>query len=519
MQVLADVMLLRSTEPARPGLPPVFEARPHETVSQPSGFSSLLSEALKPPEPWRESSPPSAQPETAVREEPVAAGEEAEARTREMQRRPRERETSRNKADPREDALRCEEDECRRVLVRLTGEQSPIDGGAPGAGKAVSAGQAREVSGVVREVAGLVRSLKAVLQDSQKSGTEPGEKRADEARKGIQALLDLLHGVIPKPRMEAVEKAATVAETALAGVKRRETGVQPGAVTKAITEFLAEIPAVRDLVAALTPKAREGEKPEMRSTRKTHGTVHADGEQVRVREDGVRMRLDVRDQRVNDPHSLREMVRIVRRQPGEAAEPRAAGEKASPVPPPENGVMPPVSAPKAGRESSLFMQQDQSARMTQALKKTAPAEPLSNARQIVEQVVSRARVTVKSGMTEMHLQLNPRNMGRVGMHFTVNAEGELTAKLMASNDAVRQYLQDNLSGFTRDLADAGVVVAKIEVSAEGPGRQFSREGRSERPEDDWQVSAGHVSAGGADRAVEEMALRRPRGEGQLDVLA
>jgi flagellar hook-length control protein FliK len=302
--------------------------------------------------------------------------------------------------------------------------------------------------------------------------------------------------------------------------------MQPGGAPaiKAVEDFIKDLPAIKDLVTALSSSRGKDEKQTAESRGEKTETKGKHAEQsARLHEDGsreARLRMNVRDQRVNDPHSLREAVRIVKRQPaqGEDLRPGGRADKVSSVPPAEQAVMPPVKAPTAGRDSSLWMQQDSSSRMSQSVKKTSVPEPLTNARQIVEQVVERARVTVKSGMTEMRLQLNPRNMGRVGMHFSLNADGELTAKLMASNESVRQYLQENISSFAHDLADAGVVVAHIEVAAEGAGRQFTQDGKSAKQEDGERSG---LFPSGLGEGLAELDPRQGanRHDGRLDVRA
>jgi len=498
-------------------LPPGFESRisPSQPASQNSAFVGLLADSLKPPDPVREERPPAPESFNAA-VEPFEDEYEADLDGC-AQREPEQVDAREERAI--EDARRFEEEERKRQRVPIFGEQAPVRDALAPARKEPVKEATGEIPPFLRDVARLVRTLKKIVEESG-DGTQagPAAKRADEAIKGMQALLDLLRGVLPKQKMEAMERAPVALETALKEGRTGKGLTQPGVVAKQVEEFLGKLPALQDLVAEASKQVKDARKPEGPPEKKPKGVLQAGGADLRSIEDGIRMRLDVKDQRVNDPHSLREPVRIVKRQSVEGEAVQKSGEKKAPIPPPETGGLPPVKAPSSGREASTF-QQDLASRMTQTVKKAAATETLTNPRQVVEQIVSRARVTVKSGMTEMHLQLNPRNMGRVGMHFMVNQEGELTAKLMASNESVRQYLQENLSTFSRDLADAGVVVTRIEVSADAPGRQFPQEGRSGR---DW--------AQDRDGAVPLTVRQEPRtitggyslqtgSEGNLDVLA
>ncbi len=518
MQGYAEGVLLTSPLARSQTLLPVgFESRTGHVSqgSQTSAFATMLADSLKPPDPVHEERPQAPESlngtDTRFEHEYEADVDESVQRTPEQ--------VDAREEQAIEDARRFEEEERKRQRVPMFGEQAPVPDALALARKEPVKEATGEIPPFLREVARLVRTLKTMAQESGEGAqTDPGTKRADDALKGMQALLDLLRGVLPKKEMEAIEKAPVALETALKEGRGGKGPTQPGAVAKQVEDFLKQLPALQDLVAEVSKQVKDARKSEGVTEKKPKGALQAGGADLRSIEDGIRMRLDVKDQRVNDPHALRETVRIVKRQSVEGEAVQKSGEKAAPIPPPENGGLPPVKAPSSGREASTF-QQDLGSRMTQSVKKTSATETLSNPRQVVEQIVSRARVTVKSGMTEMHLQLNPRNMGRVGMHFTVNQDGELTAKLMASNESVRQYLQENISTFSRDLADAGVVVTRIEVSADAPGRQFPQEGRSGRDGTEHRDGAVSVTVRQEPRTIPGGYPLQAGSEGNLDVLA
>jgi len=139
----------------------------------------------------------------------------------------------------------------------------------------------------------------------------------------------------------------------------------------------------------------------------------------------------------------------------------------------------------------------------------------------MKEIAERARVTVKSGKTDMHMTLHPRSLGRITMHFSLGADGELSARLTASNDSVRQYLQDNLSGFSRDLADAGVQVAQLEVLASGAHSQssFGRSLESGQDTEEAAMTAGIMAGGSGKRAKAEHTPGIWQHDGLLDVRA
>jgi hypothetical protein len=78
---------------------------------------------------------------------------------------------------------------------------------------------------------------------------------------------------------------------------------------------------------------------------------------------------------------------------------------------------------------------------------------------------------------------------------------------------VRQYLQENLSNFSRDLADAGVSVAHLEVSDNGTRRQFM-DGRAP---DEGKADEGSANTAAAKQAAEQAAVQQH--DGLLDVQA
>lgn len=304
----------------------------------------------------------------------------------------------------------------------------------------------------------------------------------------VMALLGQLAQLVKPERLDALKEqfAGVKAERHAAAVPAGSDASGQAQLARKLAAFAKALPDAKELDALMEKAARfleQGPAGTVKSSQ-AEGSMRRRGESRSAPVRGDRadpektqaIMAEVRDQRINDPKSLRETIRIVRREP--AAEGRVAqgrAEMPGAVPPPEVQAVPPVAAPKATGQGALFLQHDFSAGVMAETKKVSAPDQLRNPREIVRQVVERASLTVKSGMTEMHVQLNPRDMGRIGMHFSLSADGEMTARLVASNDNVRQYLQDNLASFSRDLADAGVSLARIEVAVDNGRREFGRE--------------------------------------------
>jgi len=431
------------------------------------------------------------------------------------------------KIQPREEEARTEEpqtEEARPDELQAKGA-ALVREGVQGKEKPEQAGQAEQAEPVRRALDAVRKGIRELVQEG--ANEEKQKKLAGDLR----GLLDLLSLYMPVKKLEALEKEAAraiaAAETGVPkkGIEARQGAVQDKGVAS-LVRLAKLLPDAEEAAAFLEKaKAQLGEAPQGNLRGNRHGAKK--GEAAELARDGVherdarevfRFAVELRDQRVNDPRSLRDAVRVIRHEGLKDPQGKQA-ENALPVAnAAETQAVIPVSAPKAGQQSSLFAQHDFGAAGTGASKKAQAGEGLKNPQQIVKQIVEHARVTVKSGMTEMHLTLTPRSMGRIGMHFTLGADGELSAKLVASNESVRQYLQDNLSNFSRDLADAGVSVTHLEVMADGSRNQFMN-GRAFGGEAEGGAKAGGIAETGTAQQNGVQSLQEGAHDGRLDVRA
>jgi hypothetical protein len=388
----------------------------------------------------------------------------------------------------------------------------------------------QELSAKARETLSAVR--KTIRELVQEGMTEEGQKKlAGETTK----LLDLLRSLRPEKNFEALEKGATRAlASAARSVSKAGTQdvVQPGAAQDkgvlSLVRLARLLPGKQEVTALASQTGAQGidaHPGKKQALKKALAGGEESGAALRDAREAFRLAVEVRDQRINDPRSLREAVRVARREGVSAQQAgltevrdKPAQAEPNPVSAADAKAFPPVTAPKSGQQSSLFMQHDFGARETGAGKKVQAGESLKNPQQVMREIVEHARVTVKSGMTEMHLTLNPRSMGRIGMHFSLGADGELSAKLVASNEAVRQYLQENLSTFSRDLADAGVNLAHLEVAADGARRHFM-DGHAFEGEAAGESAEGRSAGGLSDGAADGSVFQERQHDGLLDVRA
>lgn len=150
----------------------------------------------------------------------------------------------------------------------------------------------------------------------------------------------------------------------------------------------------------------------------------------------------------------------------------------------------PGSQEQLNRDGMFFRQQEAGkpalAGKTLFTRKTG----IQNPRVVFDQVVQRATITHRSGMSEMKLHLNPKKLGRIAMKLVIK-DGQLSGTLQAASESVRQLLKSNLGLLQQELRDAGMNLEQLVISDEkrhglpwgGESRQGTdRDSSSQNPE-------------------------------------
>ena len=83
--------------------------------------------------------------------------------------------------------------------------------------------------------------------------------------------------------------------------------------------------------------------------------------------------------------------------------------------------------------------------------------------EIFEQVVEQVKVNVTADTSEMVMQLNPENLGKVNLSV-VAKEGHITAQFVTENEVARQALESQIQQLRDTLGEQGLKVDKVEVS-------------------------------------------------------
>ncbi len=95
-------------------------------------------------------------------------------------------------------------------------------------------------------------------------------------------------------------------------------------------------------------------------------------------------------------------------------------------------------------------------------------------REIMEQIVNRAEISLKEGKSEVKLQLMPENLGSVYIKISME-KGAMTAKVYAENIQVKELIDNNLNQLRINLGEKGINVSSLEVSVGQDPRSFERQ--------------------------------------------
>ena len=120
------------------------------------------------------------------------------------------------------------------------------------------------------------------------------------------------------------------------------------------------------------------------------------------------------------------------------------------------------------------------------------------ARQVMEQVQSGLLKNLNNGRTQLTLQLDPPNLGRVAVILQIQ-DKEVRALIRPSSPEVAQMVSDNLARLKASLEQQGLRVAKIEVQTQ------TQEGQTQT----WQGQEEHNKA--RERMREAIRIARMRG--------
>ena len=108
-----------------------------------------------------------------------------------------------------------------------------------------------------------------------------------------------------------------------------------------------------------------------------------------------------------------------------------------------------------------------------------------NSENIVRQLVDAIKVNVNSSFSEMELQLQPENLGKLNLVIS-SRDGIITAQFMAENDVVKNAIENQIVMLKDNFEQQGLKVDAVEVTVQTHGFEMGKnlEGREDNPQDD-----------------------------------
>jgi flagellar hook-length control protein FliK len=103
---------------------------------------------------------------------------------------------------------------------------------------------------------------------------------------------------------------------------------------------------------------------------------------------------------------------------------------------------------------------------------TTPPSHTSSDRPVVDQltraVAAHVEVVQREGQTNVHLHLDPPQLGSVQIHLTATGHS-VSARIVVAQEGTRQLLQDQAQNLRQSLAQAGVSLGSFDVARDGGG--------------------------------------------------
>lgn len=97
-----------------------------------------------------------------------------------------------------------------------------------------------------------------------------------------------------------------------------------------------------------------------------------------------------------------------------------------------------------------------------------PVLTYEEVREVLNQIQSAVRMRVTAETQSMEMQLNPANLGRVGLQI-VSKAGAITAQFEATNATVKEALESQVADLRKQLEDQGIKIESVEVTLKEQG--------------------------------------------------
>ena len=121
-----------------------------------------------------------------------------------------------------------------------------------------------------------------------------------------------------------------------------------------------------------------------------------------------------------------------------------------------------------------------------------------SAKEVIDQIVTKAIVNLSDEKTSMQLQLNPHNLGKVAVSVTAE-QGAVKGQFIAENQVVKEMLEANLIQLKEQLEEQGIKVDKIEVTVGNANDYFDQ-----RQQDQNQNQPGNKRGKGSSGRINRL---------------
>lgn len=111
--------------------------------------------------------------------------------------------------------------------------------------------------------------------------------------------------------------------------------------------------------------------------------------------------------------------------------------------------------------------------------------------EIVTQIVKKAEAILTGGQTEMRIQLEPENLGKLTLKIAVE-RGLITAKFTAESYEVKQTIESNFNELKDMLQEKGLEIQNLSVSVGNNSKEFDYRDNSELWSDKLKIGSKNI---------------------------
>jgi len=312
----------------------------------------------------------------------------------------------------------------------------------------------------------LLEGIKELLQELMEIQAEISGEEAE----GICAMVSGLENIPSKIR----DVIVTVFENP-GGTKAAESaGVQMDIIT--IEEFTSEknpdknasteIVGAKDFPGdenSTRPAPEESQKPDAKTETLSRPSVpESKGEKAETAEENIKAAIEAKIEKMaaeNNPDRGQETGKNNSRK-------EAAKETHETVKITQNKLD--IEGPAVRQEQNITSSKAETVQNQAEMLKAQPVGKI----EIINQIVKKAEVILTGAQSEMRMQLEPENLGKLTLRIAVE-KGLITAKFTAESYEVKQAIESNFNELRDMLQDKGLDIQNLSVSVGHESKEFN----------------------------------------------